>query len=176
MAVDIGLILEQPLSHISPDFTYTLAGIVVIQVTCLVVIAVDGRDIVGQRTTDLVVERFLRQCELVAPSQRDFPSLGRHVGIVAFGRRGAEHIGKRFADRVHIRCLTDVIVTVKLQAVVQHAEVQSDIGRRCRFPAQSVRHDGRSTRILVLQTVQDTTGSADAQQLEEAIGRNITIP
>ena len=68
MAVDIGLILEQPLSHISPDFTYTLAGIVVIQVTCLVVIAVDGRDIVGQRTTDLVVERFLRQCELVAPS------------------------------------------------------------------------------------------------------------
>ena len=66
MAVNISLILEQPFSHISPDFTYTLAGIVVIQVTCLVVIAVDGRDIVGQRTTDLVVERFLRQCELVS--------------------------------------------------------------------------------------------------------------
>ena len=47
MAVNISLILEQPFSHISPDFTYTLASIVVIQVTRLVVIAVDGRDIVG---------------------------------------------------------------------------------------------------------------------------------
>ena len=68
MAVDIGLILEQAFSHISPDFTDTLTGIIVVQVTRLVVIAVDGRDIVGQRTADLVVERFLRQCELVTPA------------------------------------------------------------------------------------------------------------
>ena len=176
MAVDIGLILEQAFSHISPDFTDTLTGIIVVQVTRLVVIAVDGRDIVGQRTADLVVERFLRQCELVAPGQRDFPSFGRHIGIVAFGRRGTEHVGKRFADRVHIRCLTDVIVAIELQTVVQHAEVQSDVGRRSRFPGQSVGHDGRSTRVFVLQAVQDTIRSTDAQQFEEAVGRNITIP
>ena len=176
MVVDIGLVLEQPLGYISPDFTYTLAGIVVVQVTCLVVIAVDGRNIVGQRTADLVVERFLRQCELVAPGQCDFPSFGRHVGIVAFGRRGTEHVGKCFTDRIHIRCLTDVIVTVELQAVVQHAEIQPDIGCRSRFPGQSVGHDGRSARVLVLQTVQDTSGSVDVQQFEETVRRNITIP
>src|SRR5690606_29827293 len=90
---------------------------------------VDGRHIVKQRSTHLVTERFIAQCELVLPGQCDFEPLGCHISEVTLRGRGAEYFRQGWTSNIHVSRSPHIIIAIKAQFALHHSEIKSNICR-----------------------------------------------
>ena len=107
----------------APDLADLHALVVGGQVAGLVVVVRNPAAAVPEHGPEAVVEGFAAQLERIAPAEADLPALGLQAGVVAVGRRAAQHLREVGTDGVEVGGVAAVVVAREREPVVEQVEV-----------------------------------------------------
>ena len=145
VGIGLGLLvaLEEPVAAVAPDFAqghpFVIADLVVGgQGSGFACVAGDLAGVVPDGELDVVAQGLAAYRVRIAPRDAGLPSVGVHVGVVAFGGVVAVDGRKLVAHDVHVGGLLAVDVGREVQPSVECLEVQSEVIGRGRLPGQPV--------------------------------------